>query len=106
LLEPGERFGRQVEVGGELLFGNPARKLGVLSLEAQQPAGRIEKVERDRMRHDFGHKLHDLVLETRLDRRVAVEKLDPERHRNLGSANLGHAHDGIGDGSLQPPGRV
>ena len=67
VLEARERFGREVEVGGELLARDPAEKRLVLALEPGQAAGRVEQVERDRVRHDLAHQLHHLVLEPRLD---------------------------------------
>ena len=51
LLQPRERLGREVQVGGELFLRDAAGELRVLALEARQAAGRVEQVQRDGVRH-------------------------------------------------------
>jgi hypothetical protein len=74
--------------------------------EAVHAAGRIEQMQRDRVRHDLAHQAHHVVFELGLELRVPVHKGDPARHRQLGDASLGDANDGVGRGRVQPPRRV
>ena len=78
----------------------------MLALEAQQPAGRVEQVQRDGVRHHLRHQLHHLVLEAQLQLRVLLQELGPHRHRQLGGAHLRHRDDRVGHRRAQAPGRV
>jgi hypothetical protein len=65
--------------------------------------GRVEQVQRDRVRHDLAHQAHHLVLEGRLELRVPVHERDPGRHRQLGDPRLGQADDAVRRRRVEAP---
>lgn len=78
----------------------------MLAHEARQAARRVEQVQRDGVRHDFRHQVHDLELEPRFEIEMGFEEIHPLLHRQFGDAHFGDCDDAVGHRRSQPPGGV
>ena len=63
-------------------------------------------MQRDGVRHDLRHQVHDFVFEIVAHHGVAIEKLDPDLHGQMRHACFGHCANRVRRGRAQSPRRV
>ena len=90
----------------QFLHRHPLVKVGMFAQETLHPAGCIQQMQGNGVRHHFRHQVHDFVFKIVFRRGMLVQKLYPQFHRQLRHAGLDDRTDGIGRRCAQAPGGI